>query len=99
MTKVDIAKRIGARAEIPDGQALDFLEWILTLLKSTLQSGEDITIAGIGRFRVRSKNARIGRNPRTGEEITIAARRVVTFQGSGLFKDYVAGTEGSSTEQ
>ena len=61
----DIAKRVAERAEIPDGQALELLEWILDLLKSTLREGEDITIVGLGRFRVRSKNARIGRNPRT----------------------------------
>ena len=98
MTKIDIAKRVAERAEIPEGQALELLEWILDLLKSTLRKGDDITIVGLGKFRVRSKNARIGRNPRTGEEITIPARRVITFHPSGLFRDYVAGMKESSTE-
>jgi hypothetical protein len=52
-------------------------------------SGEEITITGFGKFRVRSKNVRVGRNPRTGREITIPPRRVVTFQASSLLKKYV----------
>jgi nucleoid DNA-binding protein len=99
MTKVDIARRIHERAEISEPEAEELLEWILDLLKFTLRTGEDITIVGFGRFRVRTKNARTGRNLRTGEEITIPRRRVVTFHASPLFKDNVAGTEENTTEQ
>ena len=99
MTKADIATHIHERADIPEGQALELLEWILDLMKSTLQRGEEIKIVGLGRFLVRSKKSRTGRNPRTGEEITISPRRVATFQASALFKEYVNGSEPSSTEQ
>ena len=98
MTIVEIAKRVGERADIPEGQAVELVEWVLELMKTTLQRGEDIVIVGLGQFRVRSKNARAGRNPRTGQEITISTRRVVTFQASGLFKEYVAGTKESNKE-
>jgi integration host factor subunit alpha len=89
MTKADIARHIQDDLGISKHDAEVLLEQILDLLKATLHRGEEITIVGFGRFRVRSKTARVGRNPRTGEEITISARRVVTFQASPLLKDYV----------
>ncbi|HEX9155864.1 MAG TPA: integration host factor subunit alpha [Nitrospira sp.] len=86
MRKLDIARRIHQQAGITEIQAADLLDWILELLKSTLQQGEEIVIAGFGKFAVRSKAARTGRNPRTGEATTISARRVVTFHASPLLK-------------
>jgi integration host factor subunit alpha len=68
---------------------MDMVEYILDILKSGLQNGEAIKIAGFGNFIVRSKRERKGRNPRTGEEIAITPRRVVTFRPSQLFKKYV----------
>ena len=62
---------------------------ILDILKDGLKKGEAIKIAGFGNFVVRSKRERKGRNPRTGEEIAITPRRVVTFRPSQLFKKYV----------
>lgn len=67
-------------------EAAKLLEWIVGFLKTTLQAGESIIIAGFGRFTVRNKHARLARNPRTGEAMTILARRVVTFRASPLFK-------------
>ena len=92
MTKADIGKRIHELAGISENESESVLENILEVLKSTLQRGEDITITGFGKFRVRTKRPRVGRNPRTGEEITIPARRVVTFQASPLLKEYVSGS-------
>jgi integration host factor subunit alpha len=86
MTKADIAKRVQDVVGMSERDAERLLEQILELLKSTLKAGEDINVTGFGRFRVRNKNARVGRNPRTGEEIMIPARRVVTFQASTLLK-------------
>lgn len=62
------------------------LEWILGFRKTTLQAGEQITIHGFGKFTVRSKRARQGRNPSTREAIMITARRVVTFHPSLVLK-------------
>jgi len=89
MTKTDIAKHVQEVAGISEHDAEALLEQIIELVKSTLKVGEEVTVTGFGKFRVRTKNARIGRNPRTGEEITIPARRVVTFQASLLLKEYV----------
>ena len=63
-------------------EAAKLLDWILRLLKATLQAGKPITIKGFGKFAVRSKRARQGRNPRRGKAAIISARRVVTFQTS-----------------
>ena len=86
MHKVDIATRIHRQANISMQEAAQLLDWILELFKTTLQAGEPIVIAGFGKFTVRHKRTRPGRNPRTGEAMTIQARRVVNFHASHLFK-------------
>ncbi len=97
MRKADIATRIHQQTGISEHGAAEFLEWIVALFKSTLQKGEPIAIAGFGTFRVRSKRSRKGRNPRTGEETIIAARRVVTFHASPVFKAAVNAAQQTST--
>ena len=82
MQNADIARHIHQEAGISETEAATLLDWILELLKTTLQASEPITIQNFGKFTVRSKRARPGRNPRTGETIMIAARRVVTFRPS-----------------
>jgi integration host factor subunit alpha len=99
MTKTEIGKRIHEQAEISEDEAESVLEQILELLKSTLQRGEEIIVTGFGKFRVRGKKARVGRNPRTGEQITIPARRVVTFHASPLLKEYVNTSEPTGAGQ
>ena len=86
MTTIDIAKRIQQQAGIPQDEAAKLLDWILEFIKTTLQSGESIMIAGFGKFTIRNKHARLGRNPRTGEPIPISPRRVATFHTSLEFK-------------
>jgi integration host factor subunit alpha len=77
MRKADIANEIYKQVGISK------------MLKAVLQKGDSVKIAGFGNFVVRSKGARKGRNPRTGEEIGITPRRVVTFRPSQVFKKYV----------
>lgn len=101
MEKKDIASQIHQQVGISTEEATRLLESILGILKATLQAGESITIAGFGKFTVRNKQARPGRNPNTGETITISARRVVTFRPSHLFKAHVndpsaGGVEGAA---
>ena len=74
---------------ISKNEAADIVELVLNMLKDVLHKGESVKIAGFGNFVVRSKGARKGRNPRTGEEIGITPRRVVTFRPSQVFKKYV----------
>ena len=89
MRKADIAEEIFKQVGISKNEASDIVEFVLNLLKSVLQKGESVKIAGFGNFVVRNKGARKGRNPRTGEEIGITPRRVVTFRPSQVFKKYV----------
>lgn len=89
MQKLDIATRIHQEAEISKEEATRLLDWILEFFKTTLQQGESISIVNFGVFTVRSKAARRGRNPRTGEEVIIPPRRVVTFRASATLKHEV----------
>jgi integration host factor subunit alpha len=86
MHKAAIARHIHQETGILEYQAAKLLDHILELLKRTLQGGEPITIYGFGKFTVRSKRAREGRNPRTGEAVMISARRVVSFHPSIVLK-------------
>jgi integration host factor subunit alpha len=91
MRKLDIAKRIHEEVGISEEQAAGLLDWILELLKATLHKGEPIVLRTFGKFAVRSKAPRIGRNPRTGKEFMISPRRVVTFRASPHLRTHVAG--------
>jgi integration host factor subunit alpha len=89
MRKADIANEIYEKVGVSKKEAADIVEFVLNLMKSVLHKGESIKIAGFGNFVVRSKGPRKGRNPRTGQEIGITPRRVVTFRPSQVFKKYV----------
>ena len=67
------------------------VETLLEIIKKTLASGEDVLISGFGRFCVREKAERKGRNPSTGEDLILSSRRVVTFRCSGKLRDRVNG--------
>ena len=67
-------------------KAVETIETLLELIKSTLESGEDVMISGFGKFQVQNKKKRRGRNPVTGEDMVLKRRRVVTFKCSGLLK-------------
>lgn len=89
MRKADIANEIYEKVGVSKKEAADIVEFVLNLMKNVLHKGESIKIAGFGNFVVRSKGPRKGRNPRTGQEIGITPRRVVTFRPSQVFKKYV----------
>ena len=98
MRKEDIAAQIHQHAGISNEEASRLLDWILEFLKTTLHAGEPIIISGFGKFTVRHKHARPGRNPKTGEAITISARRVVTFHASHLFKREISSLSAEGRE-
>jgi integration host factor subunit alpha len=87
--KIEIAKRIHQEAGISEEEAAMLLNWLLELFKSTLQKGESISVTKFGVFRIRRKSARKGRNPKTGKEVMIPPRRVVTFHASFHLKNEV----------
>ena len=89
MRKADIAETICETAGVQKTDSMELVEKVLDIIKSMLQKGEVVKITGFGNLVVRSKGERKGRNPRTGEEIAITPRRVVTFRPSQLLKKYV----------
>ena len=98
MRKIDIAHRMHQEAGIPEEQAAMLVDWVLDLIKSTLQKGEPVAIAKFGVFMVRSKAARPGRNPYTGAALMISSRRVVVFRASDQLKAEVSAVEAERKE-
>ena len=86
MRKFEIAHRIHQAAGISEEKAAGLLDWILELLKSTMQHGESVSISNFGVFAVRNKSSRNGRNPKTGQPMIISSRRVVIFRASPRLK-------------
>ena len=80
-------------------EAKEFIELFFESLKKNLENGNDVKISGFGNFTLREKNARPGRNPKTGEEVLIKERRVVTFKSGLKLKNKLEGYEGKIDEQ
>jgi integration host factor subunit alpha len=91
MTKAGLVKKIHAATGANYQESAELLETVLSIMKNTLESGENLKISGFGRFEVKRKANRRGRNPHTGETLTIAARRVVTFKSSNVLRDAING--------
>lgn len=92
MTKADIIERVYERVGFSKKESAEIVELVFDTIKETLERGEKIKISGFGNFVVREKNSRIGRNPQTGEEIEISARRVLTFRPSQVLKNALNAT-------
>jgi integration host factor subunit alpha len=96
VTKADFAERLFDELGLNKREAKEIVELFFEEIKSALEVGEQVKISGFGKFELRDKNSRPGRNPKTGEEIPITARRVVTFRSGQKLKARVeayAGTE------
>ena len=87
MTKAEIVEHIYEKVGFSKKESAELVEKVFEIIKETLASGEKVKISGFGNFVVREKNSRIGRNPQTGQEITITARRVLTFKPSQVLKN------------
>ena len=87
LTKFHLIDTIAEQNGFTRKKSTETVEIILEIIKSKLASGEDVLISGFGKFCVRNKRERRGRNPATGEEMTLAPRRVVTFKCSGKLRD------------
>ena len=83
LTKQTIIEKIAEKNNLSAAEAKDTLETLIEIMKETLASGEDIMISGFGKFQVNEKAPRKGRNPATGETMTLDKRRVVIFKCSG----------------
>ena len=82
MTKIDIIQNIYEKLGFSKKESADIVETVFELIKDKLAQGEKVKISGFGNFVVKEKRSRRGRNPQTGEEISITARRVLTFKSS-----------------
>ncbi len=89
MTKAEIISRIDEKVGFSKKQATDVVEATFEIIKSCLEKEETVKISGFGSFVVRGKNPRRGRNPKTGEEIIIKGRRVLTFKASPILKETI----------
>ena len=83
LTKEGLITAIAEASGYPRNQSVELVETLIGIIKSRLVAGEDVMISGFGKFCVKEKRERRGRNPATGEEMVLGARRVVTFKCSG----------------
>ncbi len=97
MTKADLIERVYEKLGRSKQESARLVEEVFELIKSTLEAGENVKISGFGKFTLRSKGARPGRNPHTRQELTIAPRRVVTFKASHILKGQVNRGAGSES--
>ena len=91
MTKAGIVTEVYNRLDISKKEANELVEVVLDAMKDTLSEGSDIKVSGFGKFEVRPKGERVGRNPRTNVEIKIPARAVLRFKVSQVLKDRLNG--------
>jgi integration host factor subunit alpha len=89
LTKAQIIEEISNRNGFTMKKSTDVVESLLEILKSTLASGDDVLISGFGKFCVKEKDSRRGRNPATGEDMMLSARKVVTFKCSASLRDEI----------
>lgn len=92
MRKVEMARRIAEATGLTQVKSEETIDTILDEIKNALQQGDAVIVRRFGTFQVRSKRARVGRNPKTGQEAAIPARRVVRFKSGNEFKDAVKGS-------
>jgi integration host factor subunit alpha len=93
LTKSHIIDSLCNRYEFSKSKSVKVIEKALDLIKMTLESGEDVLISGFGKFNVSDKHERRGRNPSTGNDLILDARRVVSFKCSSSLKDKINGIE------
>lgn len=89
-TRMDLSEAVFREVGLSRNESADLVESVLDHVSDALVRGENVKISSFGTFNIRDKNARMGRNPKTGEEVPINPRRVLTFRPSQLLKDRVA---------
>ena len=89
LTKIQIVELIHNHLGLPKNKSTDIVETLLEIIKKTLTSGEDVLVSNFGRFCVKEKAERKGRNPATGDDLMLEPRKVVTFKCSGNLRDRI----------
>jgi len=91
LTKQDLIDSVYDKSDFQKQKSTSTIESLLEIFKHTLEAGEDVLISGFGKFCVKDKKERKGRNPQTASDMKLRARRVVTFKCSGVLRDRVNG--------
>ena len=89
LTKADLVNKLYESEVLTKVEAVEAVETVLEIVKQTLEDGENVLISGFGKFTVKDKRARRGRNPHTGEDLMLSPRRVVTFKPSGVLRNKI----------
>ena len=89
LTKADIVEAVAEQNGYTNKRSFEVVEILLEIIKSALESGEDVLISGFGKFCVKEKKERLGRNPATGEAMMLTPRKLLTFRCSGLLRDKI----------
>ena len=90
LTRADLAEALNRKLGLSRSDSLGMVESILDHMTVALEQGENVKISGFGTFLLRDKGQRVGRNPKTGIEVPIAPRRVMTFRASQIMRDRIA---------
>jgi len=90
LTKTHIVEEV-VKIGLAKKKSAQVVDTVLGIIKATLENGEDILISGFGKFYVKDKRKRRGRNPQTGQNLLLVERRVVTFKCSGVLRDKING--------
>jgi integration host factor subunit alpha len=93
ITKESLIQAVQSQCELSKGESQRAGEALFEIIKKTLESGEDVLISGFGKFSVKQKNQRIGRNPATGDGLVLDARRVIAFKCSKMLRQRINGKE------
>lgn len=99
MTKADVIDAVAMEAELSRRKASEIVDFILNEIKAALQKGDRVALNPFGSFVVRARQAREGRNPKTGEKITIAARKVPAFVAGQWLREAVGGARSRKKKQ
>ncbi len=89
VTKAHIVENLFAKNIFTKTESAQIIETLFEIMKSTLERGDDVLLSGFGKFSVKDKSQRRGRNPQTGDPILLAPRKVVTFKCSGVLRERV----------
>ena len=92
LTKADIVQAVSHKTNHTMAQSANLVDALFEIIKQTLESGEDVLISGFGKWSVRAKRERRGRNPQTGEPLTLAPRKIVTFKRPPVLKHKLNGS-------
>lgn len=98
LTRADLSEAVHRQIGLSRSESADLVKAILELMSDTLVDGKSVKLSSFGTFMVRSKNGRVGRNPKTGEEVPITPRRVLVFRPSQVMKNVINGLEPGTDE-